>query len=142
MWWRWKSPTPTKAAIGKTRATTGSAVFRRAILGYQTGAALKGDVVPCPVDRHQEAVTKTDQKIDVRHAQKRQGEKALQLQPTKFHHRGPALNSCKISVMYIPERVRQLRSGNARGDNFCDVFAHLFGGGRDAGHWPAPLVEN
>ena len=28
-WWRWKSPTPTTAAIGKTRATTGSAGFER-----------------------------------------------------------------------------------------------------------------
>src|SRR4249920_2653063 len=102
MWWRWRSPTPIKAATGKTRATTGSAVFRRAILGYQTGTALKGDVVPCPVDRHQEAVTETDQKIDMRHAPKRPGDEAFQFQPTQFPHRSPAANGCEIPEMHIP----------------------------------------
>src|SRR4029079_19175824 len=119
-WWRWRSPTPTKAATGKTRVTTGSAVFRRAILGYQTGTALKGDVVPCPVDRHQEPVTETDQKIDVRHAPKRPSEEALEVQRRHFDDCCAAGNASEIHVMYIRARPRVLRSGNPLIANFCD----------------------
>ena len=40
-------------------------IFARLVFGDQSDLVLVKDVIPCPVDEHQNAIAKTDQAIDV-----------------------------------------------------------------------------
>src|SRR6185436_1659796 len=74
----------------------------------QPTASLERDVAPCPVQRDDEAVAKSDQEIDVGDAPQHPGEETRDVQSAKLRH-GPRAADCGqqsvIAVAEWPERL-------------------------------------
>src|SRR5262245_47804247 len=101
-------------------------------LGDQPRAALEGEVVPQPGERHDETVAQPDQEIDVGDAPEQPAEEALEVQRPHLHHRGAPSDRGEVAGVVIAERGPGLPI-EPRRDQLADIAAHLLGDWRHPG---------
>src|SRR3984893_16229303 len=84
-------------------------------------AALEGDVVPQPDERHHEAVPDLDQEEDVDDAPEQPAEESAQLQRPELHDRGAPPDGGEIALVTIAERRGRGRAGDPRRDQPASI---------------------
>src|SRR5215467_16341690 len=104
-----------RAAVQQVLPHSGVASSPLAIrrIRNQTRAALKGEVVPEPVEGDDKAVAQSDQKIDVRDAPEHPADESLQLQRSEFYDRGATADRREVAKMHVLERPVPLAVGDA-----------------------------
>src|SRR5258707_9202162 len=98
---------PRNLECSRATAEPASPSVRRRHLRDQPHAALEGDVIPQPGERHDEAVADLDQEIDVHQAPEQPAEEAGELEPAELHHGRMAADGREIALVAIVERRPQ-----------------------------------
>src|SRR5690349_243467 len=94
----------------------------------QSGAAFKGEVGEQPIERDDDTIAESDQKIDVRGAPQEPGRKAADTKPTEIDHGCAPADGRQIARVLVAERPRRFSTGDLRQDRLDDVVRLLLGG--------------